>query len=294
MSKIDLHIHSEFSNDGEISVLEIIKMCIQSEMKLISITDHNSVKSAAESVNYKGELKIISGIELDCTFKGMDFHLLGYNFDYTNKDFLLIENDIFDQEAKAAEKKISLFSTSTGIPVDSAEVFAAAKGGIVTGEIIAEIVLAKEKAQDYTALKPYLPGGEKSDNPYVHMYWDFFSQGKAAYTPINYIDLKDAIDLIHTSGGIAILAHPGKYPGKPLKDNISLLNDMVSEGLDGIEAFSSYHSREESAFFLDYVKQNRLLISCGSDFHGKIKPNIQIGGHGAFLGDNELLKHLFP
>ena len=299
MSKLDLHIHSEFSNDGEFSVGKIIEMCIQSGMKLISITDHNSVKSAAEANKYdKVDLKIISGVELDCTYKGMDFHLLGYTFDYTNNDFRFIEEDIHDQEIQAAEKKISLFSTATGIPVNNAEIIAAAKDGIVTGELIAEIILVKENAQDYPVLQPYLPGGEKSDLPYVNMYWDFFSQGKAAYTPINYINLKDAIDLIHTSGGFSVLAHPGKtlgkYPGKNLNAYNSLLNDITSEGIDGIEVFSSYHSREESEFFLDYAKQNKLFISCGSDFHGKTKPSIQIGGHGAFLEDKELLKHLFP
>jgi predicted metal-dependent phosphoesterase TrpH len=285
VSKIDLHIHSKYSDDGELSVKEIISICKTSDMKLVSITDHNCVKGVDEAFKTNPGINIISGVELDCVYKGMNFHLLGYRFDYTRSEFLEIEQDIYHQEMEAGEEKIRLFQNATGIPISIAEVIDAADGSIVTGELIAELVLAKENASDYDVLKPYLPGGVKSGMPNVEVYWDFFSPGKPAYVPINYIALSDAKELIHKANGISVLAHPGQN----LSDDYSLLTDIITEGIDGIEVFSSYHSEDTTACFLDIARQNHLLVTCGSDFHGKHKPNIQIGGHGAFLEDKELL-----
>ncbi|MBU5330922.1 PHP domain-containing protein [Anaerocolumna aminovalerica] len=288
MSKVDLHIHSKYSDDGEFSVTEILDRCKGLEMKLVSITDHNSVKAVADALECNAGLRVISGVELDCTYKGMNFHLLGYSFDHTRREFSEIEQDIFTQEMGAAEEKIHLFRKATGIPVSIVEVVTAAKGGIITGELIGEIVLAKENASEFEVLKPYLPGGVKSDMPNVRLYWDYFSPGKPAYVPIRYISLPDGIKLIHKANGFSVLAHPGQN----LSNHYNVLNKIIAEGIDGIEVFSSYHSPEEKTYFLNVAKQNGLLITCGSDFHGKNKPNIQIGCHGSTLDDSELIENI--
>jgi predicted metal-dependent phosphoesterase TrpH len=286
VSKVDLHIHSKFSDDAELSVKKIMEECRVLNMELVSITDHNSVQSVSEALEWNtDDMRVLSGVELDCTYKGINFHLLGYGFDHKRKEFCEIERDIFEQEMEAAEKKVLLFQKATGIPVSITEVMAASGGGIVTGEHIAELVLAREDASEYEVLKPFLPGGAKSDMPYVRFYWDFFSHGKPAHVPIRYTSLTDANDLIHSANGISILAHPAQN----LTGGYDLLNDIVKEGIDGIEVFSSYHSKDAVTYFLDFAKQNNLLITSGSDFHGKNKPNIGIGCHGATLPDRELM-----
>ena len=288
MSKIDLHIHSHFSLDGEFSVNDILSLCEKSDMELVSITDHNSIKSVSEIPKNNKGICVISGVELDCSYKGKNLHLLGYGFDPALADFAKIGDNIKKQEKEAAVEKIRLFQNATGIPVDSSAIIAASKDGIVTGESIGEYVLSKENAKEYKMLTPYLPGGGKSDMPNVHFYWDFFAPGKPAEVPINYISLAEGIGLIHKAKGIVVLAHPGQS----LSSGYDVLNGIIAEGIDGIEVFSSYHSPEEAAYFLDIAKLNRLLISCGSDFHGKNKPTIHIGDHGAVLSDEELIKSL--
>ncbi|MCL1928144.1 MAG: PHP domain-containing protein [Treponema sp.] len=284
MSKIDLHIHSRFSSDGEIPVNRILEMCSLTGMKLVSITDHNSVEGVSEAMETT-DVEVVPGVELDCIYRGLNLHLLGYGFDHTNKAFLKIEEDILNQEKDAGEKRIRLFQKATGIPLDIAEILNSEHADIISGELIAEHALAIKNIGDYDVLKPYLPGGEKADMPYVRIYWDFFAPDKPAYVPIRYISLPDAIKLIHNANGMTVLAHPGQN----LSGNFSLLPDIISEGLDGIEVYSSYHSAEDAAYFLDIAKQNRLLVSCGSDFHGKNKPAIQLGGHGALLDDEEII-----
>lgn len=285
MSRIDLHIHTSYSDDGEFSPGEIVLKCREQNMELIAITDHNSVRGVSEALEAAGCMRVISGVELDCTYGGRNFHLLGYQFDHTRREFAEIEQDILRQEREAAEQKIQRFQRACGIPVKEAEVLEAAENGVVTGELIAQIVLAREDAGRYEILRPYLQGGAKSDMPNVRFYWDFFSEGKAAYVPIHYLSLAEAAELIHSAGGIAVLAHPGQNLG----GDDSLLQGIISEKIDGIEAFSSYHSRETAQHYLLAAEQNHLFVTCGSDFHGAHKPAIQLGGHGAFWEDQKLL-----
>ena len=107
MSKLDLHIHSAASDDGEYTPQEIVAMSRAQGMELIAITDHNSVRSVAAaqsealSACAASGLRVISGVELDCTHKGRNFHLLGYCFDHTRKEFAQIEQDILEQEKMA-------------------------------------------------------------------------------------------------------------------------------------------------------------------------------------------------
>lgn len=285
MSKIDLHIHSKYSDDGEFSPQEIVEQCRAQGIEMAAITDHNSVRAVPEMVAAAGRLRVISGVELDCTYGGRNFHLLGYGFDYTREEFSMIEADILNQEKNAAEEKIRLFRRATGIPVNVTSILAASVNGVVPGELIAEIVLAQKDAKQYEVLLPYLPGGAKSDMPNVRFYWDFFSEGKPAYVPIKYLTLPDAVALIHSAGGIAVLAHPGQN----LAGDDSLLNGIISEKIDGIEAFSSYHSKSAMVSYLYVAEENGLLVTCGSDFHGKHKPRIKLGGHGATWDDYDLM-----
>lgn len=284
MSKIDLHIHSKYSDDGEYSPQEIMAQCKEQGMELVAITDHNSVKGVPIALQEAESTKVISGVELDCTYRGKNFHLLGYNIDYTCSEFFKIEQDILKQEKTAAEEKILLFEKATGVAVNKEEVFAASCDGVVTGELIAEVLLAKEDAKKYEILQPYLSRGEKSDMPNVRFYWDFFSEGKPAYVPIQYITLTDAVKLIHNTGGIAVLAHPGQNVGR----DAALLSSIISEKIDGIETFSSYHCKNDAIYYLELAERNHLLVTCGSDYHGKHKPNIKLGGHGAIWDDNRL------
>lgn len=288
MSKIDLHIHSNYSDDGEYSPEEILLQCKAQGMELIAITDHNSVKGIPGALDGSDNLKVITGVELDCTYEGRNFHLLGYGFDPSKGGYGEIEQNIIRQEINAAEEKVERFRTATGIPLKTGNVLAASDNGIITGELIGEIVLAMPDAAGYDLLQPYLPGGIKSDMPYVAFYWDFFSEGRPAYVPIHYPSLRECIALIHETGGSAVLAHPGQN----LKNDATLLPGIISEGIDGIEAFSSYHSRAVSEYYLDAAKQHHLFVTCGSDFHGRNKPNIRLGAHGACWQDSLLHSEL--
>lgn len=277
MKNIDLHMHSNISNDGDFSPAELMKMCSKAGIKTAALADHNSVRGVAEAIK-EGEkfgVKVIPAIEIDCTYKEYNLHVLGYNIDYNNKIFEKIEKNVFEQELKAGDKRMALVKEA-GIFFDEEKVRKLSYDGTITGEMIGEAAIEDERNRENPLITPYLEGGTRSNNPYVNFYWDWCSKGKPAYVPIKYITLKEAIDIIHKTGGKAVLAHPNNNIGM----NEEIFKEIATEGIEGVEVFSSYHSKENAEFFLKMAEKYNVSVTCGSDFHGKTKPAIKLGEMG--------------
>lgn len=275
MSYIDLHMHSYYSDDGEFEPKQLIDLCLEKNIKYFSIADHNSVRGIKEAKEYcvGKNINIIPAIELDCTFNEINLHVLGYGIDCDKTVFYDIENNIIKQEQFASKKRMKLVK-ELGIDFSDEVINSLSRNGVVNGEMIAEAAMKFDKNHKNPLLMPYYENGPRSDNPYVNFYWDYCAQGKAAYAEVNFISLQEAISIIEESGGIPILAHPGNN----IKESINLLEQIISCGIKGIEVYSSYHSREQVEFYKKFSLKHKLLLTCGSDFHGKTKPSIVIGG----------------
>lgn len=94
MSWLDLHMHSNISNDGEFSPKKLMELCLENSIKVAALADHNSVRGIKDASLQADELgiQLIPAIELDCTFRDVDLHLLGYgiNFPYFLLFFMII------------------------------------------------------------------------------------------------------------------------------------------------------------------------------------------------------------
>ena len=275
MSYIDLHMHSYYSDDGEFEPKQLIDLCLEKNIKYFSIADHNSVRGIKEAKEYcvGKNINIIPAIELDCTFNEINLHVLGYGIDYDKTVFYDIEDNIIKQEQFASKKRMKLVK-ELGIDFSDEVINSLSRNGVVNGEMIAEAAMEFDKNHENPLLMPYYENGSRSDNPYVNFYWDYCAQGKAAYAEVSFISLQEAINIIEESGGIPILAHPGNN----IKESINLLEQIISCGIKGIEVYSSYHSKEQVEFYKKFSLKHKLLLTCGSDFHGKTKPSIVIGG----------------
>jgi predicted metal-dependent phosphoesterase TrpH len=109
--------------------------------------------------------------------------------------------------------------------------------------------------------------------PYINFYHDYFAQGSPAYVKIDYISYSEAIDLIKSQDGIPIIAHPGVN----LRNREALINELLDNGALGLEAFNNYHDFNQINYFAGIADRRHLLLTCGSDFHGKNKPLIKPG-----------------
>lgn len=272
MNTIDLHMHSQYSIDGEFSVQSLLEQASANKLRVIAIADHNSTRAYQQRTDMN-EVALLPAIELDCTFTHHDFHLLGYGIDTTDNIYQKIEEDILLQERNASAKRLSLLQEHLHIYVDEEELKRRSFQDIYVPETICEVAMLDDRNKDNPYMKPFYPGGERSDNPYVNFYWDFCSQGKLAYIPIHYMTMEEAIALYHSQGAIAVLAHPGNN----VKEEEELLSQLLQLPLDGIEVYSSYHTPEQIAYYKKVANDNDLLITCGSDFHGKTKPSVYMG-----------------
>ena len=98
-----------------------------------------------------------------------------------------------------------------------------------------------------------------------------------------YISFQDAIDIIHKAGGFAFLAHPFVYS----KNIVENLDEIVARfNLDGIECYYYSFTYEQTQYLLDFCEKNMLYVSGGSDYHGTVRPGVEIGiGKGNLLVD---------
>ena len=119
----------------------------------------------------------------------------------------------------------------------------------------------------------------------MNFYWDFYAQHKPCYVEVDFPELEEAIAIIHKNGGKAVLAHPGNN----LKGQFEIFDEIVGLGLDGVEAFCSYHDHETAEYFVKRAEKFNIGITCGSDYHGKTKPSVKLGVHGCDFPNHVIL-----
>lgn len=273
MARFDLHIHSEYSSDGEFPVAAIVDKCAARGLAAFSLTDHNSVRGvgrAAEEAAQAG-VGFIPGIEIDCNYRGTDLHLLGYGIEWRSADFARLEEYVAAKVLDSFGEMVANIRR-LGFPVDAEAVLAAAGGKLPTGELIAEVMLSDEKYHT-PQLQPYMEGGARSDMPYINFYLDYFAQGRPAFVPVEYMDYRQAVELVRDNGGTPVVAHPGlNFRGRE-----AVAEELLARGAAGLEVFNNYHTPEQAAYFAALAVRERALMTCGSDFHGKTKPRIAVG-----------------
>ncbi len=283
---IDLHMHSRYSNDGEFAPSALVETCAERGIDTMSVTDHNCVRACAEAMSaaVKCGIVCLPGTEIDCTYSGVHFHLLGYGIDCASPDFDKIENAVRAQGAAASLQMLEK-TRAMGFRIDEAQMQELARDSYWpetwTGELFAEVLLSRPDDADHPLLMPYRAGGERGDNPQANFYWDFYAQGKPCYAEMRYPAMEEVIDLIHRNGGAAVLAHPLVN----INGNRDLLDGVIGLGIDGIEAYSSYHSPAQTAGLAMEAKRRGLFFTCGSDYHGRTKPSVFPGEHGGAAED---------
>lgn len=273
MAQTDLHLHSSVSIDGDISPRGLAELCRQQGITLAALTDHNDVSGTVEFMWRSAQLGVraISGVELDCIHGTQPLHILGYGIDIVNPALLHTLQEVREHMVAAGMQLMDAVA-ALGIQFNREEVQNLAGENAVCAEIIVQSALHQPENRTHPLIAPLLPGGALSNQPFVNFYWSVCAPGKPAYVPVTTMTAARAVALLHEAGGIAVLAHPRVSITNP-----AILNDVLHLPLDGVEAFSSYHSAEQAAFYVKQAKERQLLITGGSDFHGRLKPNIALG-----------------
>ncbi len=263
---IDMHTHSIYS-DGDLTPDELIKKALKSGINTLSITDHDTLlglKNITNDINHEGVelIKIVPGIELSAKTDKGRMHILGYDFDINNKVLNDKMDELKNNSIYSVMAIINQLKIDYGIIFDNHDIkkLFDIKGNIGRPHI-AKLLIKYGYCDNV---------GEAFDKYLV----DAYKKTKVLNKGIPY---EECINLIKNAGGISVLAHPNQLllDDEELEDKIK---EMISNGLDGIEVYHSGHSKEETEKYLELANKYNLLISGGSDYHGKsIKPDIEIG-----------------
>ena len=130
--------------------------------------------------------------------------------------------------------------------------------------------------QNIEDFKEYIPGGKRSDPAPVNFFWDKCQAGSDLFVYVQMPDFTESVKKIHEAGGIAVVAHPFTS----FYEKQDMLQVLLDSGVDGVEAYSNYHTPQQNMYYEKFAKDHGLLITCGSDFHGSKKPSIHLGEYG--------------
>lgn len=286
MDYIDLHTHTCFS-DGTDEVIEYLKKAEQRQLKVISITDHNTCKAYDEMkrINveeyYSG--KIITGVELNTKILGIPIEVLGYAIDTNKMNTLLPNYYISTQERDLLEiKRLYDKCIKEGIILEKDFVEKYEPG------IYASKYLHKALIQNPENKKLVDDDAWESSNV---LYRKYMSNPETKF----YINMDDVLpdfntvsNLIKECGGLVFIPHIFEYRDNSMK----ILNNILENyRIDGIECFYTTFTKEQHQFLLNLCKEKGLFVSGGSDYHGKMKPNVELGiGWGDLRIPKDIIK----
>jgi predicted metal-dependent phosphoesterase TrpH len=224
-------------------------------LSAISLTDHDTIDGyeSAKKKAEESEIELIPAVELSITYKGEDFHLLGYMIDCENPEFLKKIGGFQNERRIRGEKMVEKLN-ELGIDLSMETVKDIAGKGSVGRPHLADALLKEEYV-----------------NTYEEAFARYLGYHAPAYVPKMFLTPKEGIDLIHLVRGVAVLAHPGTCRTQ------QAIYDFLQLGLDGIEAYHSKHDREITKHYINLAQKLGLIYTGGSDCHGRRGERVLIG-----------------
>jgi predicted metal-dependent phosphoesterase TrpH len=241
---VDLHMHSTAS-DGSRTPGDVVRAAKAAGLVAIALTDHDTVDGLAEAQVAGAELgvRVVNGVELSAVEGEAETHLLGLHL----RDALVIERELGalrDMRERRGQQIVEKL-VALGVQVTFDDVLSQAGGGAVGRPHVARALVADGWATDVRdAFDRYL------------------GAGKPAYVAKDQLTMAAAIAIIHSAGGLAVLAHPG---GAGTRERLTAL---MALGLDGVEVKHPGHSPSDTARLNALASQLGLVVSGGSDWHG--------------------------
>ena len=251
-NRFDLHTHSIIS-DGTVAPSEIVRTAARNGIKLLALTDHDSIMGVNEAIEASSEcgLPFLPAVEMDNEWRH-ELHIIGLDIDPNNPMFLRaleIARDRRERRNKIIYSRLK----EAGYDVQP---FVNRPESMTTKLHIAHALIKAGYANDVRdAFQKYLRPGTVG----------YYTEPR--FTP------QQVIELIHIADGLPILAHPCHIRDNPH----GLIRELYDMGLMGIEAYYPSSSPRQTEMYVSIARQYHLLVTCGSDFHGANRPGVEIG-----------------
>jgi len=266
---IDLHIHSIFS-DGTYTPTQIVEDAAKKNIKVVSLTDHDSVEGNDEflACAEKHNIKAIAGLEISADYTvpangnvNGAMHILGY-FPFWDKETesKLSRLEEIRGNRNIRNPKIIRKLQNLGCDITLDEVAEFAGNNVIGRPHIATLLMRKNYVRDMQ-----------------EAFVKYLAKGASAYVSRVLPSPENAIKMILEAGGVPVLAHPTSLRINSEDIFRNILEKLVSYGLQGIEVITASSRWNETQTFLGYAYLYDIVATAGSDFHGDNKPSISLG-----------------
>ncbi|MCW0943817.1 RNase AM [Citrobacter freundii] len=247
----DLHSHTTAS-DGRLTPEALVHRAVEMRVGTLAITDHDTtagIAAAREEISRSGlALNLIPGVEISTVWENHEIHIVGLNIDIAHPmmcEFLAQQTERRQQRARLIAERLD----KAHIPGAWEGALRLADGRAVTRGHFARFLVECGKATTM-----------------ADVFKKYLARGKTGYVPPQWCTIEQAIDVIHHSGGKAVLAHPGRYDlsAKWLK---RLVAHFAEHRGDAMEVAQCQQSPNERTHLATLARQHQLWASQGSDFH---------------------------
>lgn len=262
----DLHTHSVFS-DGTDSPKELVEKAIAQGLRVIALTDHNTIDGLFEFVDVakKSSIDAVSGVEFSTEYNNRELHLIGL---FINHEHYEKVTEYLSEACLAKEesnRKLIQNLYEAGYDVDYEELVKYSSNNNINRAVVGQYLFDKGII-----------------NSVQEGFKTLLSKDKGYYIPPRRPSTIKTIRFIKSIGAIAVLAHP--LLGFTMDEFEKFLPEAIEAGLDAVETRYSLFSLEQQDYLIKIVKNNQLLESGGSDYHGNGKPHIKLGkGTGSLV-----------
>ncbi|NPA95307.1 MAG: PHP domain-containing protein [Thermodesulfobacteria bacterium] len=260
MKTCDLHTHTTAS-DGSDTPRALIEKAAEAGLSAVAVTDHDTTSGLEEArqAAKATDVEFIPGVELSVNFHKGNMHMLGYFMDENDPGFKAVLDRVQRARAERNPKILALLE-SIGKPISMEELEELAQGGQIGRPHIARAMVEKGYVKSVSqAFDKYLKRGAK------------------AYAPKSILSPKEAIEVIRGARGVPVLAHPFSLLTTSQEELEAIVSELKDSGLMGLECYYSEHDDAFTSMCLGLAKKYELVVTGGSDYHGKAKPHIKLG-----------------
>ncbi len=260
MLYIDLHCHSRYS-DGLMAPADLIRRAAANGARALALTDHDETGGLAEARAAAAELGVafIPGVEISVTWRNHTLHIVALRFDPDNPALQRGLAAIRDGRVERAQRMAAELDRQ-GIEGSLAGAQAHVSNPRMIGRAhFARFLVERGHAKDVKSVfKKYL------------------AEGKPGYVAHQWASLSDALEWVSASGGVAVIAHPGRLNVDD-KTLCELFTEFKELGGSAIEVVTGSHMTQQYGQFAEYARRFGLAASVGSDFHGPLESMRDVG-----------------
>lgn len=239
---VDFHSHT-CESDGTLTPQALAAFMGERNVEVFSISDHDTMSAYGKFEPPPGS-RVVTGVEINTTYKGNEVHLLGYGMEADAPD--LVEMIARNRDARRLRA------------LRMVEQLQRAGYSITFEEVLREAPDAKSIGRPHVA-RALIAKGMVPDIEYA--FRNLLRSGKPGYVPSLHVTPHQAIEHIGAAGGVAVLAHPGR-----LRDR-AIIDELAPLGLHGLEVFYPLHDAQDVADFRTSAQHYGLVMTAGADFH---------------------------